>query len=332
MLDDHADIKVVQLLKVGKFKFFDGADLEITSEILLNMKKNFKNNVKKVDLAVDFFHHSNNEAAGWINSVILKENNTELWIGVDWTEEAEQKIRDKKIRYLSADFDADYEDNETGKRFGHTLNGAGLTNRPFVKGMDAILDDLNSVDIDPEKRDAINRILNKTPKEVKTMEFSELKKEVFSLSEDQKKELVKICGGETQVIKLSDENSKLTEKVNSQGKEILKLSTELTNQAKETEFATLLSEGKAVAAQKPSFLSGNMTEFLKLAQPVNLDEKGNGGTPPVKEGSAKTFEEAENQIIKLAEKKREGNKELSEDDSFQEVMSENPDLAKLYNA
>ena len=143
--------------------------------------------------------------------------------------------------------------------------------------------------------------------------------------------MVKICGGEIQVVKLSDENSKLTEKVETQGKEILKLSTQVANHAKENEFATLLSEGKAVEAQKESFLKSDMTTFLSLAQPVNLSETGNGATPPVAEGAAKTFDEAETEIIKLADKKREENKELSEADAFQEVMRDHPKLAELYN-
>ncbi|MEK0326263.1 MAG: hypothetical protein QQN63_11225, partial [Nitrosopumilus sp.] len=44
------------------------------------------------------------------------------------TEGARHKIKDREFRYMSADFNTKFIDNETGKDFGPTLNGAALTN------------------------------------------------------------------------------------------------------------------------------------------------------------------------------------------------------------
>jgi phage I-like protein len=137
--DEVKDISKIQVLRAGKYKYWDDSTLEITTDMLRNMKKNFDSNVLKIDCAIDYFHNSFAEAAGWIKAIMLENSDTELWAEVEWTEEAKEKILSKEIRYVSADFNMNYKDNETGIEHGVTLNGAGLTNRPFVKGMNPIL-------------------------------------------------------------------------------------------------------------------------------------------------------------------------------------------------
>jgi len=148
------DFSEVQLMRTGKFMhpFFE--DFEITEDMFKSFKKNFNKKVKKVDIAVDFSHRSGDEAAGWITKVILRENNTELWIGVEWTENARQKIIGREFRYMSADFTTQFIDNETGKDFGPTLNGGALTNRPFIKDMESVLSEL---DVDEKKTSSYTR-------------------------------------------------------------------------------------------------------------------------------------------------------------------------------
>ncbi|MCH8350738.1 MAG: hypothetical protein IIB29_10825, partial [Chloroflexi bacterium] len=104
------------------------------------------------------------------------------------------KILAKEFRYLSADFNMNFRDNETGKSFGGVLNGAGLTNRPRVKGMDAILSDL---DVSDKKRQAIKRILDDEPEtKEETMKFDEIMKAAkdANLSESESKELAESMG------------------------------------------------------------------------------------------------------------------------------------------
>ena len=71
----------------------------------------------------------------------------------------------------------------------------------------------------------------------------------------------------------------------------------------------MLTEGKACAAQKESFLKGDMTEFIKLAQPLNLKPSGTSDSPIVGEVDA-------NEIIKLAEAKQKENPKLSRGDAI----------------
>jgi phage I-like protein len=323
--NDTKDISKVQLLRAGE------SSLEITTDMLRNMKKNFDSNVRKVDCAVDYFHNSFAEAAGWIKDVVLENSDTELWIAVDWTEAAKEKILSKEIRYLSADFDMNYKDNETGIEHGPTLNGGGLTNRPFVKGMNPILSEFSAIiDNSPEKLDHIRRILFNTPKKgTEIMNFDDLKKALVSiqLSDDQKKEIARLMGIESKDVKLSEEVQVLKATVAEKDKEIVKLSDESKALKKEAEFAVLLSEGKAVPAQKEAYLTGNMAEFVKLSVPVNLSASGSGKGDEGKE--AKTAAEAEEKLQKFAEEKRKADPKLSIQESIGLALSENPDLKKL---
>ncbi len=339
LADGAKDIGKVQLLKAGKYKQWEATFLEITSEMLSKMKLNFDNMVKKIDLAIDYSHNAYDEAAGWIKSVSLENNGSELWCEVEWTEDAKEKILNKEFRYLSADFDLDYEDNETGVKHGVTLNGGGLTNRPFVKGMSAILNEISvTIDKNPEKIDDIRRILNDPPKQgTKTMNFEDLKKALVSiqLSDDQKKEIARLINLNSPDVKLSEEVTTLKKAVEDKQKEIVLLSEEkkalqlkVETAAKEAEFSVLLSEGKAVPAQKEAFLKGDMSEFLKLAVSVNLSEKGTG-TLPTNPADIKTKEQAEAKVEQLSQEKMKVNTSLQFHEAMAQVLSENPELKKL---
>jgi phage I-like protein len=327
--ESSPDISKVQLLRAGKYKYWDGSPLEITSEMLSNMKKNFDSKVKKIDLAIDYFHNAHAEAAGWIQDVMLEANNTELWVFVDWTNDAKEKILAKEIRYLSADFDLDYEDNESSERFGPTLNGGGLTNRPFVKGMNPILSEISHmIDKCPEKLDHIKRILSdETEKGTKQMNFDDVKKAIVSLqlSDDQRREMAHLMMFEDQTKQLSDQLALQKVQIESKDAEIKKLSDEAALLKKESEFAVLLSDGKAVPAQKEAYMLGDMAAFVRLSVPVNLSASGSGASNG---GDDMTKEQAEAEVLKLSEAKaKESNIMLHE--AIKIVLSENPKLKAL---
>lgn len=317
--DEQKDINYVQLMRTGKFDEF-----EITSETFAKMKENFDNNVRKVELAVDYFHQSYAEAAGWIKKVELSDDSQKLFIEVEWTPEAEKKIRDKEVRYLSADFNFNYYDEETKKSYGPTLNGAGLTNRPFLKGMQAILSeegDLTEFDqiksaamdlSDDEKAQLAQSLASALPKDFKMENLTQKKKEV-EMSQSDKDSAVELAEVKQKYAELEKQNKELME-----AKE---------KQEKTASFEKLLSEGKAVEAQRQSYLEGKMDEFAKLAQPLNLDEKGHG-----EGGKEKDSEDVDIQgkVHELAEAKRKEDTNLDYGTALSLVLSENPDLNKKY--
>lgn len=331
--ESGSDISKVQLLRAGKYSQWDGASLEITTSMLREMKINFDSNVRKVDCAIDYFHNSYAEAAGWIKEIILENSDTELWCVVEWTDAAKEKILSKEIRYLSADFTMKYVDNESGQEYSVVLNGGGLTNRPFVKGMNPILDELSAgIDKNPEKIDDIRRILfNNTDKGTSDMNFEDLKKAIVTvnLSDEQKKEVARLIGLDGKEVKLSEENLSLKALLDAEKKNAEKLSDENKALKKEAEFNVLLSDGKVVPAQKDAFMKGDMAEFVKQAVVVNLSASGSG--VPSQAAEPKTKEEAEDKVIKLAEEKQKATAGLSVSDAISAVLSENPALKKLIN-
>jgi len=323
------DFSEVQLMRTGKFMhpFFD--DFEIDEDMFKSFKKNFDSKVKKIDIAVDFSHRSDLEAAGWIRKVELREKNQELWITVEWTEVARQKILDKEFRYMSADFTTNYVDNETGKKFGPTLNGAGLTNRPFIKDMEAVLSDL---DVSDKKRQAIEEILNEKPEEepeMSKMTPEESKAYIATLSDEEKNDM-----GLIKEVTLSDDEAKA--KLEASEKENKELSEKLATEKKDREFSTMLSEGKACEAQREAFMSDNVAEFAEKAVKLNDKTEGNGGEPEKKKNDddkgPKTFDEAQDKIVKLCEARMKEDKTLNVGDVHKEVLSENPDLEKIMEA
>lgn len=305
----------IQVLRVGTF-FHEGQIVEVTKKHLNNMIKNFKDGVRGIDLMLDYSHESEKEAAAWFEDLYLSEDGKELWAKVDWTEDGADSVRKKKYRYISADFNFAYKDNETLKEHGPTLLGAGLTNRPVIKKMNPTI--LSEDNYDSKKEDEM------TLEEMKK-ENDELKKKNKDLSEklahrDEDKKEEKFAEKEADLKKREDA-IKLSEE---------KLEQDKKDAEMKAEFDVMLSEGKAVEAQRESFMKNDMAEFIKNTAHVNLSEKGNGG-----KGNGKTneFEDSEtpaqDEVISLAEKKvKEDEIEIGEAISF--VLSENSELKVKY--
>lgn len=326
----------VQLLRTGKFNHPQFGELEIKSEMLLSMVKNFNEKVRGVDIAVDYKHDSDDIAAGWIKELILKENATELWANVEWTKSALHKLADKEFRYLSADFSLNFIDNETGQEFGPTLFGAGLTNRPFVKRMDPAV--------------ALTEVTEKTKKSVESKTKStdnsdKLQSKDFGtklnennqtyqgedMPEDKKKmeaqegdDLSKLSP-EQMLAMIKDLQAKLA-KLEGEKDQMMK---EKQLSEKKAEFAKLVADGKAVPAQEEAFIEGDMTKFVELSKPVNLSEKK--AEPQKKETKEKKFEgDAQDEVTRLAEEKMKDNKNLDLGRAISLVLDEKPELKKIY--
>lgn len=232
----------IQLLRVGKFQHPQYGELNITKEHLSAMVKNFSENVRKIDLAVDYSHNNDAEAAGWLKKVYLSDDGTELWADVDWTDEAKKCLSDKKFRYISSEFSLEYKDNESLKNFGPTLLGAGLTNRPFVKGMEPVVElseDKGAGNMD-ELLKAIQEMSSKLDKLL-----------AAESSEDNPG-----AGGDMAAMQAKLDEYAAKEKQAELDKKMSE---------KKAKFDLMLSEKKVVEAQREHFMSGDMEKFTAAA-------------------------------------------------------------------
>lgn len=292
-LSENDSPQKVQLLKTGKFKDMFFGDFEIKPEHLSNMKKNFDDKVRGVDLAIDYSHMNHDVAAGWIKE--LESTGTELWATVDWTPPGREKLKNKEFRYLSAEFSFEYEDNESDKKYGPTLYGAGLTNRPFVKNMAPAVQLSEGENMD------------------------EKDKKIAQLEADLADSKKALEAQEAQSVEMKS-------KLDSLEAEVKKASEEKELAEKKAKFDKLLTEGKVVEAQRDAFMSGDAIKLAELAQNVKLTEKGTAETNV--EGPSNK-EEAEKKILELAEKKLAEKQVKTIGEGILSARKENPELVKL---
>ena len=303
----------VQVLRVGKFSHPQYGEFEITRQTLAEMKANFDANVRGVDVAFDYFHESDKEASGWPSALYLKEDGDSLWATVDWTPTASKKLAERELRYFSPDFAFQWKDPESGAVFKNVLFGGGLTNRPFVKDMAAIVASEQKgkpmTEEQMKKLDAVLKLAEDSAKSVADMHKEQLamKSHIDALKAPAPK-AAPVKAADAPADSEDDEDSEdpavLKKQLSAAKKQLAEYAEKAkgAEQAKqmaekEAAFTVMLTEGKACVAQKEAFLKSDMTEFVKLAQPVNLNGQGSSAT------GSKEAGDREDQILKLAEAK-----------------------------
>jgi phage I-like protein len=287
--------------------------VKITSETLHQFKENFDRGVRGIEIYVDFEHKTDSGSAGWFKELYLAENDTSLRAKIDWTPKGERALQDKEYAYFSPDFEFNYEDNETGEKYGPVLKGAALTNRPVIKRMEPA--------IELSEGDQMKTEIEKLQAQLKELADKNVK-----LSEDnakmqsEQKKLADLPIAPEEMLKLIEElKAKITalEQEKSQMAEAKQLAE------KKSQFQKLLSEGKAVPAQEEAFLKGDTIKFAELAGAVNMAAKGHGG------GGKENVEDAEAEIEKLVnEKVKEANGSITFSEAIGQVRSERPELWK----
>lgn len=262
--EDGGAPQAIQLLKVGAFNHPFYGLMRITPQTLAEMVANVASDVRKQKLPVDYGHDDGGKAAGWMKRVYTEDGGNTLWAEVEWTPAAKQGIADKEWCYFSSDFYFQWEDPETGALYENVLNGGGLTNRPFIKGMQAVaqfsekgdgavmLSEVNEGDLDSMKTQA------------------ELTQENVQLSE-------KVKGFEGQLETLKKQLSERDTEVSTLKAAAAKAKIDQELADKKAKFAELCRTGKAVAAQEEAYLAGDVVKFAELAgKPANVSGAGNG--------------------------------------------------------
>lgn len=315
VLADWSEIKLsdtgevpssIQVLRVGKFKHPKYGDFEITTATLSEMIENFNGRVRGIDVGFDYFHKSDEEAAGWPKKLRLSDDGQSLWADdVEWTPRAHRMLAEKEVKYFSPDFAFRWKDPESGKTFNNVLFGGGLTNRPFVKEMAAIV-------AAEENEMTLVELQNQNKKLSEDLDAANADKK--KLGEDSASKIAALEADIAEKMKqleaLKSENSALMgEKKQLEEAKVLA--------EKEGKFNVLLSEGKACAAQKDAFMKGDMEGFIKLAESPNL--KGTGTGAGSGEGGGGDLEE---RVLKLAEEKRKADPALEVGDAISLAMTE----------
>lgn len=127
--------KRFEILRVGEFFDQRYGKFSITEERLHKLKKNFDENVLKIDVAIDLNHDPTSGAFAWVNDLIVEDGKLFMLLK-DVTEEGRKIFREKKFKYFSVEF-APFTTVIDGKKttFNDVLRGVALTNRPVIKDM-----------------------------------------------------------------------------------------------------------------------------------------------------------------------------------------------------
>jgi len=137
-IDPESRLRKMQICKTGKFFDPRYGKFEITLSMLSEMVSNFEKGVRGVVPALDYKHEADDVAAGWFKKLYIQ-SESELWAEIDMTPKDEKVLADKEFGYISAEFEDQYSDNESGQKHGCVLLGAGLTNRPVLKRMKPVV-------------------------------------------------------------------------------------------------------------------------------------------------------------------------------------------------
>lgn len=126
----------ITLTRVGNFHDPRYGDFSITHAMLAQMVQNFEGRVLGQDVFIDVAHRPDDGAAAKVLRLAVE--GERLRALVEWTPFGVQSVREKGFTYLSAEYHEAWQDNEKKQQHGCVLLGAGLTNRPVIKGLDGI--------------------------------------------------------------------------------------------------------------------------------------------------------------------------------------------------
>jgi len=337
----------VHALPIGSYKHPIYGTIDITSERAKNFADGVNSKIRGIDLSINYVHDNNNIAAGWVKKSEARSDG--VWLFVEFTPDAQSKVKNKEWRYFSSEFEDEWEDPQ-GVKHKDVMFGGALTNRPFMKNLVPInlseqtLDTafelvsiVKGMDLDSLKGgkgmelsdDQITKIIEgvalkmtekktEDPTVTKLTEIPELK----ALAEENPLValLIKTVESQNVGIKTKEQELKLAE-INRKLSDFDRSKIILTPRAKG--LAATLAESMPVQLTE-SFWE-LLTEMKKGSS--FLVELGERAGATVNYGSHKS---ALVQLNEAAARIRSEHKDISQTDAFEEAVKENPALYTRY--
>lgn len=138
---------IYNLLPVGEFHDKRYGRVSITAEKVKQMAENF-GKYPSYKVPVKIGHEQGAKSPGRVIGAEAKPEGLEITMMVD--AETAEAINKKQYRYMSAEYDEDYRDKDTGEKVGAVLFGAALVNQP---GHPHVAPLVLAEDINPERND-----------------------------------------------------------------------------------------------------------------------------------------------------------------------------------
>lgn len=129
------DEVTIQIMRTGKWNHQIYGQFEVTKKTLKEVKKNFEDNKRGIDLAVDENHEEDHKALAWFKQLTLRENDTALDAKIELTQKGADLLNEGAYKYFSPEIAFVHTDEESGEKLRNLLLGGAFTNRPFFKNM-----------------------------------------------------------------------------------------------------------------------------------------------------------------------------------------------------
>lgn len=130
----------IQITALGVFFHKIYGRFEVTREDVAQMVANF--NLQENDSVIDYEHQTlldvEAPAAGWIK-ILIDKGGDGLWGKVEWLERAKGYLEKKEYKYLSPVITYNNHNPKTGEYIGTVLVCCGITNVPFITGMEPLV-------------------------------------------------------------------------------------------------------------------------------------------------------------------------------------------------
>lgn len=126
----------IPVLRQASFNAGSYGPLDFDETMFQMIQLNFNDGTIGHDVSLDRSHKPDEGALGWVRE--LRREGDNLIAYAEPTPKGKKLIEDKEFMYASADIALDFEDRETGDRFGPALMGIAFTNRPYVHRQEPI--------------------------------------------------------------------------------------------------------------------------------------------------------------------------------------------------
>lgn len=135
-LAEGQDATWVTVTRTGRFSDPRYGDFEISRVLLEQMVRNFDAGTYGQKVFIDVAHRPQDGAAGEVLRLAVEGDRLRALVA--WTEFGREAVLKRGFAYLSAEYQENWKDNETGTPHGCVLLGAGLVTRPCIKRLDPV--------------------------------------------------------------------------------------------------------------------------------------------------------------------------------------------------
>jgi len=213
----------IHAMTVGTYDHPVYGEIAFTEDRLQRFATSVVNKVRDIEPDIDYDHKAHNgDAAGWVKNAEVRADG--LYLFVEWTKQAAEKIKSKAYKYFSPEFLDEWQHPKSSTKFQDVLSGGAITNRPFLKDLSPLnlsefivnpgKDPEERTDMDPKKfAELLGLPADATEEQLlaKTKEFKEKAEKPPTVLSDADAELKKLSESNPAIKLLMESQKSLAE-------------------------------------------------------------------------------------------------------------------------